>query len=306
MNNKAFDLTKNLLKIAKCRIKFKLLIVLFLLPWNLYAQKTLDWMKFNQIPVNISEGKYKGEGISEKIFDLFKKEIFTDFTIQKLWVNHKRFIIEAKSGNNCYFGWKTFPRYRLFSNPLLIWFPMGIIAHRSAEKKFGSEGTVLSLEKLIQNPDLRIGLARKFAYSPDIQRLMSKYGKNKNIFWEEGNLIQSDLRMILNKRIDYTIGWPMQPVISEKILGVPNEFIYYNIEEDQKYLYIGISCSNSEAGRSVIKRTNDLLKRKDINEKIVESVGRWTILSKQWRELYQSVIIEGQSSPLVVHMEFSD
>ncbi len=289
---------------------FLLKLVISLLPilvtLNLSARTQLDWLKFNQIPINIAEGQYKGEGINELILDLFRKEILTDFEIQVLWLNHKRFNVEAKHGNNCYFGWRTFPKYRLFSNPILIWFPMGVIAHSRDAHKFGPPGTVVSLESLLQNQDLRIGLAKVFAYAPGIRRLTKKYADNENIYWEESGLLQSDLRMILNNRIDYTINWPMLPIISESVLGIPNEFVFYNIKEDQKYLYIGISCSKTEAGQIAINRINQLVGRRDILDKIVGFAARWNILSKQWKDLYQQVIIEGKTSPLVVHMDYAE
>ncbi len=282
-----------------------ILILLFFFPLNLCAEKKLDWIKIDQIPFYIAQGEYKGQGLVENIVRLIQKEVLTDFTIQDLWVNHKRFNIEVTRGNNCYLGWKTFPSYRLFSNPGFILFPMGIITHRRNEKKFGPVGTLLSLKKQLQNTHLKIGLVRKFAYTPAIQKLVQAHQKSSNIYFEEGE-IQIDLRMIVNKRIDFTLGWPMQPIVSEKLLKIPNEFIYYNIEEDQRYVYGGISCSKTATGRLVIERVNRLLKRRDISEKVIQYMEEWAYLSKQWRQLYQKTVIAGQKSPLVVHMEYGD
>ncbi len=282
-----------------------LFILLFLYPFNLNAANKLDWIKIDQIPFYIAQGEYKGQGLIDNIIRLIQKEVLTDFSIQDLWVNHKRFNIEVTRGNNCYLGWKTFPSYRLFSNPALILFPMGIITHRRNEKKFGPVGSLLSLKKQLENTHLKIGLVRKFAYTPAIQKLVQTYQKSSNIYFEEGE-IQIDLRMIANKRIDYTLGWPMQPIVSKKLLNIPNQFIYYNIEEDQRYVYGGVSCSKTDTGRLVIERFNRLLKREDIQKKMIQYMEEWAYLSKQWRQLYQLTVIEGQKSPLVVHMEYGD
>ena len=281
-------------------------IILFFYPFNLCAEKKIDWLKFEQIPFYINQGEFKGQGMIENIVRLIQREVLTDFTIQDLWLNQKRFNIEVTRGNNCYLGWKTFPSYRLFTNPGFILFPMGIITHRRNEKQFGPVGTVLSLKKQLEKTHLKIGLIRKMAYTPAIRKLVQLHQKSPHIYFEEGEYSQIDLRMIANRRIDYIVGWPMQPIVSEKLLKIPNEFIYYNIEEDQRYVYGGISCSKTDTGRLVVKRINSLLKRRDISEKIVQYMEEWAYLSKQWQQLYQKTIIEGQKSPLVVHMEYGD
>lgn len=87
-------------------------------------------------------------------------------------------------------GWKTFSRYRYFSDPAMIFFPSGIIIHKKDRELFGKEGPLLSLKELLKNTHLKLGVIDAF---------------------------------------DYLIGWPSQPVVTEKLNQIPSDFIFYNI-----------------------------------------------------------------------------
>ncbi len=270
------------------------------------AQKSITWMVTKQIPFFITEGEYKGKGANENVIRLISSKALPDFNIEYLLLNHNRFNIEAKKQGNCYFGWKTFPSYRIFSMPASIMFPKGVIINNRDKEYFGPPGKVLSLKNLIENNRFRLGVISSFAYAPEIQLLLKENKDKANIYFNEGSGMEIDLRMLSSGRIDYTIGWPTQPIVSEKLLGIPNEFIFYNIKESQKYFYLGISCSTCETGKLVIERVNALFKQKEILRQMLYLLQQWAHISKQHQALFDKTIIKGQPDPMVVHMKYPE
>ena len=261
-------------------------------------------MTFGQIPAYISTGKYKNKGFIDQAIRLIHEKALKDYDLEFFQVNHKRFNIMAMKKGNCYIGWKTFSDHRLFSKPMFIWYPSGIIIHKRAQAAFGPEGAILSLESILENPDLTLGVIDEFAYSPEIQALLHKYRGTNHVYFMKSSTMQVNLKMLLGRRVDYTIGWPSQPIVEEKLNHVKNDFLFYNVEEDQKYLYIGVSCSSCEEGKQVIDRVNTLLSDKDVLFEILSFIKQWVVLSEQHKTLYRETVLLGKENPKVIHMTY--
>lgn len=103
--------------------------------------------------------------------------------------------------------------------------------------------------------------------------------------------MQVNLKMLTGRRIDYTLGWPSQPVVEEKLNHLENNFLFYNIKEDQNYLYVGVSCSDCEQGRMVIDRVNTLFSDRDALLNILSFVKQWVMISEQHEALYRETIL---------------
>jgi uncharacterized protein (TIGR02285 family) len=210
----------------------------------------------------------------------------------------------ARQKGNCYIGWKTFSDHRIFSKPMFIWYPSGIIIHKRTQAAFGPEGSILSLTDMLRNPDLTLGAIDEFAYSPEIQTLLSDYRGTDHVYFLSSSAMQVNLKMLIGRRVDYTIGWPSQPIVEEKLNQVKNDFLFYNVEEDQNYLYVGVSCSNCEDGKRVIERVNTLLSDKDVLVEILSIMKQWVVMSEQHKTLYRETILLGKKDPKVIHMKY--
>ncbi|MCD4674940.1 MAG: hypothetical protein K8S18_02960 [Desulfobacula sp.] len=269
-----------------------------------FAKEPLIWLNAGQIPAYIQKGDYKGKGIIDQTIQLIHEVALTEYEPQYLNVNHQRFNIEAKKENNCYAGWKTFSDYRIFSDPFAIWFPSGIIIHQRNRDVFGAEGSILALKNLIQRTDLKLGIVEDFAYSPAVQKILSTQKQKKHVYANRTSSMQIDLTMLLNERVDYIIGWPSQPIVTKKLKKVGNEFVFYNMEEDQAYIYIGVSCGKCETGNKIIEKINAMFQNQENLLKVQSFVEEWVILSNQYKALYQQTIIDKKTNPLVTHMVY--
>ncbi len=284
--------------------KFSAVLCLLLISTAAVAKQQIDWMTFGQIPAYISTGEYKNKGFIDQTIQMIHEKALKDYDLEFFPVNHKRFNIMALKKGNCYIGWKTFSDHRLFSKPMFIWYPSGIIIQKRTQAEFGPEGSILSLKKILGNPDLTLGVIDEFAYSPEIQRLLPDYRGADHVYFMSSSAMQVHLKMLVGRRIDYTIGWPSQPIVEEKLNQVKNDFLFYNVEEDQKYLYVGVSCSNCEEGKRVIDRVNTLLSDKDALLEILSFIKQWVVLSDQHKTLYRETILLEKKNPKVIHMKY--
>lgn len=156
-------------------------LLLFIPGRTAAAKQEITWLTFGQIPAYISTGPFQNQGFMDKTIRMINKKALPEFDTRFFQVNHNRFNMMAVQKGNCYVGWKTFKEHRVFSNPIFIWYPSGIIIHKRNQSAFGPEGSILSLEKLLKNRDLTLGVVDAFAYSPEIQRLLADY-RGQNMF----------------------------------------------------------------------------------------------------------------------------
>lgn len=269
-----------------------------------FAKQEITWLTFGQVPAYISSGPYQNQGFIDKTIQMIHERALTDFDPEFFQVNHKRFNIMAQKPGNCYVGWKTFSDRRLFSKPICVWYPSGIIIHKRNQAEFGPPGSVLSLKSLLENKALRLGIIDAFAYSPEIQDLLAGYRGAGHVYTIHTSSMQVNLKMLTGKRIHYTIGWPSQPIVEEKLNQVKNDFLFYNVEEDQNYLYVGVSCSNCDKGKQIIERVNTLFADHDALRDVMSLIRQWVVLSPQHETLYRETIFLEKAHPKVVHMTY--
>ena len=279
-------------------------VLLFSAAGSAAANKEIRWLTFGQIPAYISTGAFKNQGFMDKTIRFIHKTSLTDVDPAFFQVNHNRFNMMAVEKGNCYIGWKTFENHRIFSTPIFIWYPSGIITHKRNQAAFGPEGSILSLKKIMGNKALTLGVIDAFAYSPEIQKLLAAHRGAGHVYFMKSSTMQVNLKMLTGRRIHYTIGWPSQPIVEERLNRLKNDFIYYNVEEDQNYLYVGVSCSDCDRGRRIIERVNALFSDREALLKVMDFVKEWVVMSEQHESLYRETILLGKDHPKVIHMSY--
>ena len=284
---------------------FSFLIIWYVLAaTHAAANSDITWMTFGQIPAYISTGRFKDQGFMDLTIRMLHEKVLSDFEPVFFQVNHNRFNLMAVEEGNCYIGWKTFENHRIFSTPIFIWYPSGIIIHKRNQSKFGAKGSILSLKKLLENDGLTLGVIDAFAYSPEIQKFLSDYRGRNHVYFMKSSAMQVNLKMLTGRRIDYTIGWPSQPISEERLNHLKNDFMFYNVEEDQNYLYVGVSCSDCDRGRQVIERVNTLFSSRNALAEVMGFVKQWVVMSAQHESLYNETILNKNLHPKVIHMTY--
>ncbi|MBT3368388.1 MAG: TIGR02285 family protein [Nitrospina sp.] len=256
------------------------LVVFFVLlcPLNGFSQDTITWLKTDFPPVSIPEGKDAGEGIMDKIIDLMISNL-PDYHHQSRVANIKRIMTEFEQGQDACAGGFIITEERLkighFSKyPSTFLPPVQIVIRREDRKLFESSG-IQSLEDLLMNKSLKLGLSSKMAYGKKIDSLVEKYKAKGNIFFRHGDDITKGLLlMLLKNRIDYTISYPwmveymLKPEQVDKLTFIP-------AKETQTPIMHYVMCSKTDWGLRVIEKINAILKKERPTKRYRSIFERW-------------------------------
>jgi uncharacterized protein (TIGR02285 family) len=149
------------------------------------------------------------------------------------------------------------------------------IVIRKEDKKLFESPRMLSLEDLLMNKSLKLGLSSKMAYGKKIDTVVEKYKAKANIFFRHGgDITEGLLRMLLKKRIDYTLAYPwmveymLKPEQIEKIAFIPAKETQFPI------MHYAI-CAKTDWGLKVIEKINAILKKERPEKRYRSFFERW-------------------------------
>ncbi|MBT3368084.1 MAG: TIGR02285 family protein [Nitrospina sp.] len=258
---------------------YGLVVFLVLLcPLSGFSQDTITWLKVDFPPVSIPEGKDAGEGIMDKIVDLMISDL-PGYQHKSRVANIKRIMTEFEQGQDACAGGFIITEERseigYFSKyPSTFLPPVQIVIRREDKKLFETSG-MPSLEDLLRNKSLKLGLSSKMAYGKKIDSLVEKHKAKANIFFRHGDdIAKSLLRMLLKKRIDYTIAYPwmveymLKPEQVDKITFIP-------AKETQVPIMHHVMCSKTDWGLRVIEKINAILKKERPTKEYRSIFERW-------------------------------
>lgn len=221
----------------------------------------IRWIKWEQRPIFYRDPDTgKLSGIYQNIIDFLHRTPPLDRYQQKqVMVNHVRFNRVARSSDNCYLGWSTFPEQRVDSKPITIIRPWVLWSNTENQDKLGPVSQLLSLEALIQDPDIKVGVIRDFSYSKPVLELLKKYNNNTTIFRANTSAIEINPRTLDTGRVDVFLGNPGQMQRPRNSPAPRGSYISYGILEDNQYRLMLVSCANDKKGKEVIRKINQLI-----------------------------------------------
>ncbi len=276
------------------------LLVALAIPSNLLARDTITWANDNMPPAFIVDGPEKGNGIVDGVVEIYKAHL-PEYDHDHIVGNMARILQMMKNGEKvCYAGFFKTPereKYIYFSIPNLINYSNIIVVKKSRLKSlFGNKESV-SLEALLKNPDLRLGVTRDRSYGGAVDELLKKYkDKNKNIVYRAGqDSLKGLLRMLSAERIDYTIGFPWEvPYVAQQI-NKRDDISALAIEEGKKDYWIKnyMGCPKNEWGRQMIEKINRILLDVRPTEKHMYHQLKWfpRDMEPQIRKAYKDQIL---------------
>lgn len=236
--------------------------LLLLFPSLMIAADTIEWIIVDYPPIYINDGPEKGDGILNKITELAIKNL-PEYEHKISVANINRTMVDFEQGKCvCTMGMiKTDEREKAayFSTvPSTLLSKNKIIIRKEDRKRFGDSDTV-SLEKLIQDKSLRLGLTSKISHGKEADAIISKYKSQANIFYREGkNVLEGLLQMLLLKRIDYLITLPWMAEYQLKP-GEREQLSFLAIKECPEIIMYYSLCAKTEWGQNVIKKIDAFL-----------------------------------------------
>jgi len=265
-------------------------------------KETIVWLTWEQVPNFIFEGKFKGQGIA----DLFTKTLqlkLPQYNHVNVISNTRRYQKLIREKNVCVAWAWIVPGsnvFRIHSRPVSLAHPVGIQTVKSKQHLFGKPGEVLSLTKLLANPDIRLGYLEEMTYSKRIHELLEQYRGKKNIYFSSTSAVEFKLNMLATNRLDYFFGFSTQASYDAELKGIPNQYQFYNIEESDKYTSMHTHCSNTPFGKKVMDEVDKILTNEVLMEHLA-IIERWNGKNKHYRDIFMEYVINQKPNTLVAN-----
>ena len=242
----------------------------------------ITWYRADFPPVSMPSGEHAEQGFFDKTMHLLIDNLH-EYSHQFRTANFKRIMLEIEKKNNvcCPSLYKTKERERFvsFSIPAMVVLPNGIISslkHRSKLASHLDADGKLSLESLLKDDRITIGISNGRKYSGGIDQILDRHAGQKNILVRSGDdVFRGLMNMMHMGRIDCLIGYPVEAGYFTRENEELNDFVYYPIKESTVPFTVGhIGCPNNEWGNTIIKKIDTLVKE-NRSGKFIDFYGEW-------------------------------
>lgn len=172
-------------------------------------------------------------------------------------------------------------RYLYSDIPALLLPPVEITALKGRLSAMAQNGAI-SLEELLQHPDLSLGVNKFFSYGEKVDDLLSRYKDRARIVSAYSpEFSKQVLRMLKAGRIDYTLLGASEAKRAAEELGLVQDFESFTLAEGLSFDPGYIACTRNELGKEVIRRVNALLWNMTQTHSYLELFSPW-IPAQSW------------------------
>ncbi len=281
----------------------KILVMVFIFALSLqgFAQEkdSITWIESDFPPVWIFEGPDKGKGGADLIQELLMGKL-DQYEHIKITTNNTRFHKMAQGGDKvcscATFKTEDREKFMYFNKiPSSFIFANGIITKRSKSQFFGNAQSI-SLDGILQNQELILGLGSDRKYGSRIDSVLKKYENNKNIYRRaSSDLTKGLVTMLLSDRVDYLIGfdWELQYLVRKNWSAEKaDQLIFLPIQETTPYLISYIACAKTPWGQEVVRQIDDVLEKVVEKEEYRNIWGQWMSNKELYNKLYDDVFLK--------------
>jgi len=269
-----------------------------------YAEQkqTIRWLGWEQVPNFITEGPFAGQGLGDSFTQALQSRL-PQYQHEIVISNTRRYQRLIREENVCVAWAWIVPgsrEFRLHSRPVSLAPQSGIQTLKSKQHLFGKPDQVLSLAKLLMNPDITLGFLEEMKYSKRVNDLLEQYRGKDNVHFSSRSDVEFDLAMLDRNRLDYFFGFPAQAIYDAELKGIENKYQFYNIEEIELYTSMHTHCSKTPFGEKVMRDINKIITN-DILLEHLAVVERWYGKNKKYREVFLDYVIKQKANQFVTH-----
>ena len=284
-------------------------LILFLLAGSVFSEdkgkETIRWLGWEQVPNFIPYGEYHGQGLGDSFTNRLQ-QMLPQYNHEMVIANTRRYNQLIHEEDVCVAWAWIVPGsedYRVHSRAVSLAPRTGIQILKSKQHLFGKPGEVLSLAKLLSNPDLTLGYLEEMSYTKKVHELLEKYRGQNNIHFSSRSEVEFSLLMLDSNRLDYFFGFSSQTIFDAEIKDIPNKYQFYNIEEIDMFTSLHSHCSNTPFGKKVMSEINKII-TKDLLMEQLAIVDRWYGKNKNYRDVFMDYVINQNPSKLVTNPEY--
>jgi len=278
---------------------FLLLLLVLPVPAS-HAEETIMWMEAVAPPFFIHEGPLADQGYEDLLTDILEENM-PDYEGTRVQATISRHYQQWKQGENaCSVAmYKTPERmeFAYFSIPSCFTLPPGIIIRKDNFNKFGAKKSI-SLTEVLNAGKFVIGRAKNRSYGVETDKILDKYGTEKNIFAYEGPQLTLNLfKMLLAGRIDGLPSLPEEAMYLAETEGFKDQIMILGITENlinYDAMITRVACSKTEWGQKTINRINEVLLKQRPTERFRAAYERWLDANSldEYRRLYKEVFLQ--------------
>lgn len=257
--------------------------------------QTLNWVWLNFPPAFILDEPLKDKGIIKRWLPQLQVDALTDMTHQFQPMTPARAWQSMKGGELLCHPAALFDEaraeYAAFSQPWSLVPNKAVLLRKAdAERWFPGRQSVSAAE-LFARKDLRLGLLQDHHYYVQVEDwLDSSYAEKNAVRLSNKQPVSALYRLLVNQRIDYMLEYPwiggyLKRVMAMKGQRQPVEIVSLMITELPQFAPAYVACTNSPAGREIIKRINSWLVANRSNAIFRDYVGVW--LDSESRKRFQ-------------------
>ncbi len=270
-------------------------------------KQPLEWLIWDLPPEFVESGPWKDQGYADKFLKFFMENL-PGYEHSVLVVNVPRWSLEVLKPNRCsaHLWGGFFPDQLLLSKPYSFTPPQVAVFPKRLKERIGPEGTVVSLEELLKQPDLTLIIMRlnfneeaEQSRYPVLHPYLAPYVGKENLIEQMDIRNVVDLRILGLGRADYTIGYPTTITAQKRINNLSDEYVAYHFKEHNLYKNVHVACKKDAHGRGVIKKINALLTKKTLL-KFLSYHEEWNNKDPEFRRTTIDYFIKGKKLKNVI------
>jgi len=258
------------------------------------SKDEIVWYRADFPPVTIPCGPDEDTGFFDKAMNHLTDNLL-NYEHKFKVANFGRIIAELgrNSKSCCPSLYKNEEREKFikFSAPAMVVLPNGLISLKKNRKKLApyiDEKGTISLQKLLQDKQILLGISRGRKYSGGIDQILKQFEGQENILVRSGADVFKGLMLMMNlKRVDCILGYPIEAGYMSKLYPEFEGYDYIPIKESTVPFTVGyVGCPNNEWGRNVIRQVDELILELRDNE-FIEYYGSW--LDESTRVMHRKI-----------------
>lgn len=275
------------------------LMVLFV-PRDVRGKESVVWMEAVLPPFFIKNGPNQEQGYGDTITQILQKHL-PEYTHEEVTTNITRHFYKFKQKEEvCSVGlYKTPERetFMYFSMPSFITLPPVIIVKKDNIAKYNNQTTV-SLDAVLGNANLMIGLAKDRSYGVTIDDVLKQHQGQANVVEFTGQELSLNLfKMLMLGRLDGLIALPEEALYQAEQMGIREHLMTLTLSENQ-HNYDGwlsaVACSKTPWGKAVVEKVNKVLLTVRPSEDYRAAYERWLDPNSiaEYRRAYAEVFLK--------------
>lgn len=276
-----------------------------------FAKEEIHWVDVNIPPYHhiqtgdldlFSETLEPHDGITDRLLQLLA-DALPKYTHKHTIVPTARLLSFLEKGHNvCNPAMKITPdrkEYIVFSQRPSIIAPSNGITIRAEDQNLFGEPPVV-FERLLNSPNLVLGIEFGRAYGPEIDQLLTRYKASDSVYERFSSPAYFGLiKMLMRKRVDYVLGFPMEFSYVKHTRKLTQDIAFLPLKEPEEFSYSYVGCSKTAAGRQLITEVDKALARIRKTEDYREAIERWLppVLHESFRQHYKEEFLTHQRTP---------